>query len=407
MITGFNDDFNRTVASGWGTATSGQAWILGGGGAASQYNVAPSTATILPTAISDRFAYADRLTSDFDGTVQVALSAIPVTNLCTIGFITKRSAVPNYYVISMMVAVGGAISLRFSRVLSGGLVTLATVATGLTYVANTFYNLRGVVFWSNSLQAHVLQSKLWLTTATEPGGWMATTTDNGITQYLSGTGAGLHMRDESTVSGAITGRFRSFVVRTYGLPIPAGADTMCADPAVAYPKQTALESLADATDTVVTALDPLAALANLFPRARISLANVSWSGQLEMNFTTTEFNIGTQTNVGFDPTALYLPIGIWLVTLEVQMAEASVASFGQMTLNSTGAYNAFQNIQINEVESNSGGVGGTGHLSSLVVSTDPAGTVKATAQLVPNNGSLTYTIKYAAFSAMKISDYFA
>ena len=407
MITGYNDNFNRTVASGFGTATSGQVYTVAG--TASQYNVVPSEARILPTATGERFGWVDRQTSDIDITGQVALTAIPATNLMTVGFVIKRTVAGNdYYNATMMVAAGGAVSLRFSKVVGGALSTITTVATGITYVANTFYNLRVTIFWSDALQTNVLRSKLWAIGATEPGGWQVSTTDNSHTKYTAGTQAGPFARDEATVVGAVTAKIQNVVARSYGLPVPAGTDTMCADPAVAYPKQTALESLADAVDPIVAVLDQSAALAALFPRVRVSLANVSFTfSQLSMSFTSTEFNIGTSTNLAFDPTAIYLPVGVWLVMLEAQMVEASVSDFGQLVLNGASPNNAFTHMRFNEVELNSDGVGGTGHVSCLVNSTDPAGTIKMTAQLVQNNGAPTYTVRYAALSAIKISDYFA
>src|SRR6185436_2726165 len=173
-----------------------------------------------------------------------------------------------------------AISLRFSKGVGGGLSTVATVATGLTYVANVVYNLRVVSFWSNALQAHVLRSKLWVVGGTEPGGWMATATDATLTQYVAGNQAGPFARDEQASPGTITAKIQNVVAKTYGLAIPAGTDPMCptpsanprrtdpkfADPSVAYPQQTVIQSLAVGADAAMTTLDPRISLAGLFPR---------------------------------------------------------------------------------------------------------------------------------------------
>jgi hypothetical protein len=409
MITGYNDVFGRTVASGLGTATSGQAYTLSS--TASQYSVAPGTASILPNGLGDRYGWVDRQTSDIDITGQVALSAIPATNLMTVGFTVKfsPSGGTNYYNIVMMVAAGGAISLRFSKVVGGGLSTISTVATGLTYVANTFYNLRVAAYWSNLLQAHVLQSKLWVVGGTEPGGWMATATDAGVTQYTAGTGAGIFTRDEAAAPGAVTAKFQNVAARTYGLPVPAATDTMCADPAVAYPKQTALESLADAVDTAMAGLDPFADIAAFFPRVRVSNSNWSFStpGSYTPTFTATEFNVGTDTNLGYDNTALYLPSGIWLVTLELQLATAAALDYWQAALSGGSPQNTgYVHLRDNTATFAMDGQGGSGHVSVLMQSPDPAADFTAKASLTPNS-SLSYTVKYSALSAIKISDYFA
>lgn len=408
MITGYNDNFNRTVVAGFGTATSGQAYTVVGG-AASQFNVTPSTATILPTALGERFGWVDRQTSDIDVTVQVALSAIPATNLMTAGVIFKRFDVANYYNGTMMVAAGGAISLRFSRVLAGGLSTLASVSIGVTYVANTFYNLRVASYWSNTLQANVLQSKLWVVGGTEPGGWMVSITDAGLTQYTTGNGAGLLSRDEATVPGAVTAQFRNLVARSYGLPVPAGTDPMCYDPAIAYPRQTAVESLADAADAVVATFDPFADLARLFPRVRVSASSFTINSAIPVvpTWTTTEFNIDTETNLGYNTGALFLPAGLWLATFEVQFSPAAATDFATISV-SGGSPSSFADahMKTNQAQLNMDSQGGSGHISVLVQSPDPAVAVSVTASINPNTAT-TYTVRYAALSAIKISDYFS
>lgn len=407
MITGYNDTFNRTVSGGLGTATSGQAYTVFG--TASQYSVAPSVASILPTATGDRFGYVDRQTSDIDITGQVALSGVPASNLMTVGFIIKRLDANNYYNATMMVATGGAISLRFSKVVAGSLSTITTVATGLTYVANTFYNLRVAVYWSNNLQAHVLQSKLWVVGGTEPGGWLASVTDAGLTQYTAGTGAGVFARDEAAAPGAVTAKIQNVAAKTYGLPVPATTDPMCNDPAITYPDQPVLQSLAQAADAVMTGIEPSVTLAGLFPRVRVSASNWSLGGFTTVPFNTTEYNVGTGTNLGLDSQNLYLPAGIWVVMFEVEMANSSPTDYGQMGINagSFNAANAVGNFRIPVGQLNDDGSGGTGHLSTLTISTDPAAYVKVNATLLPVLGSASsYTVKYSALSAFRISDYF-
>ncbi len=406
--TGYSDTFGRTVSNGLGTATSGQPYTLSG--AASQFSVAPNTASIAMAVAGDKIGYVDRQTSDIDITGQVALSAIPSTNLATAGLAAKLSNANNYYYASMMVASGGAVSIRFSRVIAGSLVTLSTtLVTGVTYVANTFYNLRFSMAWSRALQTNIMSAMLWVVGSNPPGGWMATNTDASFTDYTSGTQTGIVARDESSVVGSITAKFQNIAVRSYGLPMPATSDPMCYDPAVTYPRQTALQSLAVAADAAMATIDPLTSLAGLFPRARISNSNVvvnTASVFIIPTYNTTEFNVGTTTNLGFDNTALYLPVGVWLATFEIQLAEA--ASNAISVFFSGGAVGASSILmRTNPVQSNDSGVGGCGHVSMLVYSTDPTVSVVCSASLSPNNLATTYTIRYMALSAIKVSDYFA
>jgi hypothetical protein len=401
--TGYTDTFGRTVSNGLGSATSGQAYTLFG--TASQFSVAPNVATIAPSSAGDKFGYIDNLTSDLDITGQVALTAIPATNLATVGFVAKLSSTANYYVGSMMVATGGAISLRFSKVISGGLVTIATIPTGLTYVANTFYNLRFSIRWSQALQTNILQSKLWLTTAAQPGGWMATTTDNALTNYLAGSGVGIHTRDESTVVGSVTAKIQNVASLSNHLPIPATTDPMCNDPAIVYPDQTALESLADAVDTAMTALDPKVALAGLFPRVRISSTNqeITSATAFLPPFQAVEFNVGTPTDLGLDATSIYLGVGIWMVTYELML---NVAASDWLWAQINGPSNANIVTMRSNPAHTGADAGGTVHMSAPVIVTDPTTPTRCSIALTLNNTAAAYVAAYMALSAIKISDYF-
>lgn len=404
--TGYTDTFGRTVASGLGTATSGQTYTLNA--AASQFSVGSNVATIAMNSAGNFYGYIDNLTQDVDITGQVALTAIPATNLATVGFVGKWASSGNYYIGTMMVAAGGAISLRFSKVISGGLVTIATVSTGLTYVANTFYNLRFSARWSQPLQTNILQLKLWAVGATEPGGWTATTTDASLTQYTAGTFVGIIGRDESSVPGSVSAKIKNVASLSYHLPMPASADPMCYDPAVAYPQQTAIESLADAADAAMATLDPLADLAGLFPRVRVSNTNLPMTGiSYTVTYNATEFNVGTSTNLGYDPQGIYLPVGIWLITYEHQLTEAATDYLLLNFAADSAGGSVFMDTRSNPNQSNDQGVGGTAHMSKLCIVTNPAVAQKVSVSVSQNNGSAAYTASYAALSAIKISDYFA
>lgn len=403
--TGYTDTFGRTVSGGFGTADTGQAYTLLG--VASQFSVAPNTGSIAISSAGDKAAYVDRLTSDIDITASVALSAIPATNLATVGFISKLATVSNYYNATMMVAAGGAVSLRFSKVIAGGLTTISTTAiASITYVANTVYKLRYQCYWSNLLQTNVMNLKVWLNGFAEPTGWMASTTDGSLTQYTSGTSAGVMARDESSSVGSITAKIQNVVAKTYSLPMPASTDPMCADPASNYPKITALQNLASATDSVMASFDPLANLANLFPRVRVSATNLVFNSSTTtaITFGATEFNVGTPTNLGYNPQQLYLPVGIWMLAVEIRLAEATSASLLAQITGGPTVGRAETSMRSNAVQLNDQGVGGCGHISSLTYVTDPATPNQYGINLFASGP--TYTIAYCAFSAIKISDYF-
>jgi hypothetical protein len=176
-----------------------------------------------------------------------------------------------------------------------------------------------------------------------------------------------------------------------------------------YPPETIFQELADAVDAVVVGFDPLADLAALNPRVRVSNSNVTMNTASfpPITFNATEFNIDTPTNLGFDNSSLYLPSGIWLVTFEIKLVEAAsnyiLLVFGGGPTSS----NIFVDMRSNASQSGDQGVGGTGHMSTLVYSTDPTTPIQFGVSFQPNNLSTTYVISYMALSAIKISDYFA
>ena len=403
--TGYADVFGRTVANGLGTATSGQVYTLSG--TATQYSVGSNTGNIAITASGDNLGYVDLQTSDADLSGRVAISGIPASNSCQAGFVAKLSNTQNYYVGTMYVATGGAVSVRIAKRVANVLTILTTVATGITYVANTYYNLRFSVVWSSALNTNVISVKIWAVGATEPGGWTAQLTDNSLTQYTAGTNVGIIGRDESSVISTLTTKYQAIASRSYSLPVPATTDPMCYDPAIAYPKQTALESLADAADAALSALDDEAALAGLFPRVRISNTGWAFTGGQLATFAATEFNVGTPTNLGYDSQALMLPVGIWAVTFELQLREANsdyiLVFYGDDAFSGS----LFYDMRSNTTQNNNQFVGGTAHISKSVVVTDPTTPKRVSVNLSPNSGSTAYTAQYMALSAIKISDYFA
>lgn len=408
--TGYTDVFGRTVSSGLGVATSGQTYTLFG--TASQFNVAANAATIAPASSGDKMGYIDLQTSDVTISAQVSMNAIPATALATVGFVMKLPTTSNYYNATMMVAAGGAISLRFSKVVSGGLSTIATVATGLTYVANTVYNLEASVRWSQALQTNLLQSRLWPTTAAKPTGWGASVTDPSLTNFIAGTNVGIMARDEQA-SPSITAKIQNVAVTSYSLPVPASTDPMCYDPAISFPRQTAVESLADAADAALTTLDPLASLAGLFPRVRLSSTGPFTVGSAVLTYQDVEFNVGTPTNLAYDNTSVWLPPGIWLGTFELELASPGVASdylygnfFNAAAEPNPPAYAVFPNFRANPSHAGDQGRGGCLHMSKQIFSSDPVNPARVSVSLSPNSGG-TYNALYMALTAVKISDYFA
>jgi len=123
-------------------------------------------------------------------------------------------------------------------------------------------------------------------------------------------------------------------------------------------------------------------------------------------YNTTEFNIGTNTNLGYDNTSLYLPVGVWLVSFEIQLAEAASNGFSVFFFGGPLPGNAAFNMRSNAAQSNDQGVGGCGHGSALTYSSDPTTPIQCGVSFSPANLATTYVVTYVALSAIKVSDYF-
>lgn len=396
--TGYTDTFGRTVSNGLGAATSGQTYVING--TASDFAVAPNIGSITAsTSASDRTGVVNLLTTDVDITGQVAVSALPGTNTISVGFAMKYIDASNFYSARLVVTTAGAASLQIAKKVAGVITSLASVTlTGVTIVAGTFYNVRVNATWSQTLQTNVLQAKFWTTTATEPGGWIAVVQDAAL---VNGTSQGLFARNDATVTGSVA-RFQNVSSRSYHLPYPATTDQMCFDPAVTYPRQTVVQSLAAAMDAAAATANADATRAGLMPRVRISISNYVQSAAnngVVIPFTTLEFNTGTLTDLSLDPTKINLPSGVWVVTGEIRTAEqASDNAFFQVT----SVANA--RIRSNPAQSNDQGVGGTGHVAGIMdVGT---GSVSGYSMSAFWASGVAYTIVYAALTAIKISDDF-
>jgi hypothetical protein len=167
--------------------------------------------------------------------------------------------------------------------------------------------------------------------------------------------------------------------------------------------------MADAIDVVSAALDPYADLATVLPRVRVSSSNftVNTSSPASLVWLTTEFNIGTTTNIGQDPSAISLPVGLWLVTLEIQLDPAGSTDFWAFSM-SGGSPSIFSDsmLRTSPSQPNMDSQGGSGHMTTLFTSPDPNASYRVFVDFNPNTAT-PYTVRYTALSAIRISDYFA
>lgn len=174
----FSDAFTRTVASGWGTSTSGHTWATTGGSAA-DYSVNGSRGIMsLGVVGSLRGAYISALpVANIDRTVTVR---VPV--LATGAGIQARNvarwdvSANTYYAAMVRAETTQAVTLQLLKVVAGVTTTLrAKTVPGLTHTATLDLRVRFKV------QGSWLYAKVWDASTAEPAQWTDAAWDSEIT----------------------------------------------------------------------------------------------------------------------------------------------------------------------------------------------------------------------------------
>lgn len=162
-----SDAFNRSLASGLGSADLGGAWTLSN--SATNYRVDGASAVFLQqSGGAQRFAYlADVSSTDTAVQTSVTLPQRPAGASAYASVIARRVGTQDY-TARLVVSTTGAVTLQLQR---AGTV-LATQNTGLTVDGGTPVKMRVEATGTNPT---TLRAKVW--TTTEPQAWTATTTD--------------------------------------------------------------------------------------------------------------------------------------------------------------------------------------------------------------------------------------
>lgn len=165
------DTFTRTVAAGWGAATSGQPWTIADGPAA-DFSV-NGTQGLHTHGALNAFHTVTAPWTDTDVSLRsdFSLNVVPATDGADFHFLARFQDVNNYYDARVFVASGGSMMLTLRKRVAGVESQLATITPGLTYVADAVYSIRFAIQGTN------LMTKIWLTSAPEPAAWMITAVD--------------------------------------------------------------------------------------------------------------------------------------------------------------------------------------------------------------------------------------
>lgn len=185
------DAFARTVASGFGTATTGQAWTAVSGSAA--YSVANPYGIIRPTSngvacpavLSLSYCY------DMDVVCDINIPVLSASGLLRAGVICRYNDSTNYYYAAAMVGNTGTVILRIGKVVSGSAYSIADYSSTDLYTAGDTWKVRFAVYGTT------LRAKTWPAGHREPSKWQIEIEDTGV---AAGWYAGCYARNDGSTT---------------------------------------------------------------------------------------------------------------------------------------------------------------------------------------------------------------
>lgn len=211
-LSAVNDDFNRTVSSGFGTPDSafpGYIWSTTFGGTAANYNVAGGVATIaLPDAPNSRNAVIGSTSlSDMETYTTVTLPATALTDNYNSYLLVRRLDGSNTYMLRAAADTSGNVDVSIQRILGGSTTSLVTASNVFAYAPGDVIAMRFRVTGS------LLQGKVWNVTTSEPSAWTVTTTDTTIATGAAGIRAD---RNTTNSNAGLVLTYGSFVLTVPG-----------------------------------------------------------------------------------------------------------------------------------------------------------------------------------------------
>ena len=203
------DSFDRTVASGWGVADTGQTWSVAGvsasysvNGTYAVHSFTAGTSGTLTSLVS--VGSADQtVQADFNRDVLDTSSAMGTT------LIARATDTSNFYQFQILPTTAGLFQVRFQKVVAGVTTSLTTLAT----IYNLHFNPAAWYRAKFQVSGSTLSGKVWATNNDEPDTWNVTLVDTSLT---TGNLAGLRSEDNSAGGPAVNVYFDNFSVQPAG-----------------------------------------------------------------------------------------------------------------------------------------------------------------------------------------------
>lgn len=162
-----SDDFSRTVASGWGTAPTGQQWTVGYGTHSVANGRALQSVAKGKSAVVRESGYSSTAT---DLVTSVSLDQAPKGGTAYLSVIAREVGSTDYRA-RVKVNADGSVVLNLSL---GESALTSTTVPGITYTAGTELMVR---VQAEGTSPTTLRAKAWVAGTAEPVDWQVTTTD--------------------------------------------------------------------------------------------------------------------------------------------------------------------------------------------------------------------------------------
>jgi hypothetical protein len=185
------DTFTRTVATGWGTADSGQTWTSTGGVAADHYTQGSEGVHKITTVNS---ALRDLITAsgtDHDVRMSVSTSAAAAGGDQYAAAVARAIDEANLYMAQLQFSTSGAVTLTLRKRVASVESILGTWSGGVGATHTAF----GKFFIRLQVRGSTLRCRAWAAATAEPGPWQIIATDTSLT-----TGTAVGARSVRTAS---------------------------------------------------------------------------------------------------------------------------------------------------------------------------------------------------------------
>jgi hypothetical protein len=225
--TTLRDLFTRVVASSWGNATTGQAWIASGG-VSGNYNVNGTQGTHTMTTVNvarHSWTIPQAGLTDHVFFIQVTVPVLALTQPIQESAMARFSSVSNYYFAEVSFAPSTDIAtLNLRKNVLGVITTLASVVLPQVHAVGATWNI-GI-----SACGPTIKAKAWRSTVTEPG-WLLSVNDFDLTTG-DGVGARSFLVSGNTNASPIMA-FDNAYAYVQGSPSGTNDPTAAADSATA------------------------------------------------------------------------------------------------------------------------------------------------------------------------------